>query len=516
MRMPLEITFGWSSSPNYLRAVELAQSFRGYTASGAGKTLIHQVQTPVSLAKDSPWDKLQLLLQLVAAWRSTRLRLAGQPVRFWRLCFQVAQVKACYARKLQLHAGPGYCSGQNAPSDEVTHFGCRWSQGVSPQLRPWSPSSQRSWIGFGTLSVQRDRFQVDKEAIFQALQAETQRHVCVYCPAFHWYQVRNQIDRLPDALPLGPDSPFELKYSDLDRNQPLGIRLKTPPGHDPGGLSWRPAPAQVEPGSPPRRQVPHVRYADVAGQEAALAAVRSVVELPLTHPEYFQTLGVQPQSGILLYGPPGNGKTLLAKAVASESKAHFEVINGPEILSKWLGQSEARLRQVFQHARQLVPSVVLIDELDSLAPRREGLCQQHDVQILAQLLVLLDGLEERGQVAVIATTNRIEAIDPALRRPGRFDYHIEVPSPDARGRLAMLRVHLAKLKVGKQLDLKWLVEQTAGFSGAELAALCREAGLVAVLRGIAGRIAPSQLRVTRSDLKLALQAWRAKRTAALQ
>jgi AAA+ superfamily predicted ATPase len=513
MRMPLEITFGWSSSPNYPRAVELAQSFRDYTASGAGKALVHHVQVRVSLAKDNPWDKLHLLMQLIAAWRSTRIRLDGQPARSWRLSFQVAQVKACYARKLQLHAGPGYCSGQNAPSDEVTQFGCRLSKGVSRQLQPWSPS-ERSWIDFGTLSTQRDRFQVDKEAIFQALQAETQRQVCIYCPAFHWYRVRNQIDRLPDELSLGPDSPFELKYSDLDRDQPLGIRLRTTAGLGPVGLSWRPAQPEPEAKSAPLRQVPHVRYADVAGQEAALAAVRSVVELPLTHPEYFQALGVQPQSGILLYGPPGNGKTLLAKAVASETKAHFEVINGPEILSKWLGQSEARLRQVFQRARQLVPSMVLIDELDSLAPRREGLCQQHDVQILAQLLVLLDGLGERGQVAVIGTTNRIEAIDPALRRPGRFDYHIEVPLPDARGRLAMLRVHLAKLKVAKSLELEPLVEQTAGFSGAELAALCREAGLVAVQRGITARIRPSELRLSRADLLQALHAWRAKRARA--
>jgi transitional endoplasmic reticulum ATPase len=158
--------------------------------------------------------------------------------------------------------------------------------------------------------------------------------------------------------------------------------------------------------------------------------------------------------------------------------------------------------------------VVLIDELDSIAPRREGLCQQHDVQILAQLLVLLDGLEERGQVAVIAATNRLEAIDPALCRPGRFDYHVEVPLPDARGRLAILRVHLAKLKLAPTLDLTGLVEQTAGYSGAELAALGREAGLVAVLRGIADKTPPTRLRVTPSDIQKALEGLRARRTVA--
>jgi AAA+ superfamily predicted ATPase len=514
MRMPLDITFGWSSSPNYPSAVQLAQSLPGYSTSGAGKGLLHRVQTAVSLAQDNAWENLQALLQLVAAWRSTRLRLAGQAVPFWQLSFQVAQVQACYARKLKLHAGPGYCSGQQAPDDEASHFGCRLTKGVSRKLRPWSPS-ENSWIRFGTLSAQRDRFRVDKEAIFQALQAENQRQACIYCPAFRWSQVRNQVDRLPDELPLGPDSPFELKYSDLNRKQPVGIRLKISSGQDSLCLSPGPGPASREPAQPaPRRQVPNVRYADVAGQDAALAAVRHVVELPLAHPEYFQSLGVQPQRGILLYGPSGNGKTLLAQAVASQSQAHFEIINGPEILSKWVGQGEARLRQVFHRARQLAPSLVLIDELDSIAPRREGLCQQHDVQILAQLLVLLDGLEERGQVAVIAATNRLEAIDPALCRPGRFDYHVEVPLPDARGRLAILRVHLAKLQLASALDMAWLVEQTAGYSGAELAALCREAGLVAVLRGIAAKIGPSRLRVSPVDLQQALHAWRGRRTLA--
>jgi hypothetical protein len=357
--MPLDITFGWSSSPNYSRAVQLAQNLPGYRASGTGKVLLHQVQTTVSLAQDNAWENLQALLQLVAAWRSTRLRLGGQTVPFWQLSFQVAQVQACYTRKLQLHAGPGYCSGQRAPGDEATHFGCRLTKGVSRKLRPWNPS-ENSWIRFGNLSAQRDRFRVNKEAIFQALQAETQRQACIYCPAFRWSQVRSQVERLPDELPLRPDSPFEVKYSDLDHNQPLGIRLKTTVGFH-AVRAGEPGPVLREP-TPPRRRVPHVRYADVAGQLAALAVVRNVVELPLTHPEYFRSLGLQPQSGILLFGPPGNGKTLLAKAVASESQAHFEVINGPEILSKWVGQGEARLRQVFHRARQLAPSVVLIDE----------------------------------------------------------------------------------------------------------------------------------------------------------
>jgi transitional endoplasmic reticulum ATPase len=242
-----------------------------------------------------------------------------------------------------------------------------------------------------------------------------------------------------------------------------------------------------------------------------LEQLKHVVELPLTHQAYFEALRVAPQSGVLLYGPPGNGKTLLAKAVATESNAHFELISGPEVLSKWVGESEANLRKLFARARQLAPSVILIDELDSIAPRRDRVSQHHDVQVLSQLLVLLDGLEARGAVALVATTNRLEAIDPALRRPGRFDYHIEVPVPDYAGRLAILQVCLGKMKTRGSLGMEALAQATAGYSGAELAALGREAGLQAIRRGLACGLAAHQLSVSRQDLHDAWAALRAKR-----
>jgi transitional endoplasmic reticulum ATPase len=263
--------------------------------------------------------------------------------------------------------------------------------------------------------------------------------------------------------------------------------------------------------APAVRNVPAVRYADIAGQDAALAQVKNVIELPVSHADYFEALRVQPQSGVILYGPPGNGKTLLAKAVATECNAHFELISGPEILSRWVGQSEANLRRIFERARELAPSVVLIDELDSIAPRREYLSQHHEVQLLSQLLVLLDGLEDRGRIAVVATTNRLEAIDPAVRRPGRFDYHIEVPHPDRQGCAAILRVCLGKMKTRPGLRIEKLAEAAEGFSGAELAALCREAGLHAIRRGLAQGIPAHRLAVSSEDLRQALAALRAKR-----
>ncbi len=227
--------------------------------------------------------------------------------------------------------------------------------------------------------------------------------------------------------------------------------------------------------------------------------------------KYFSELGVEPHQGILLYGPPGNGKTLLAKAVAGEASAHLEFINGPEILSKWVGQSEENLRNIFARAKTLAPSVVLIDEIDAIAATRDTVSQQHEVSLISQLLVLLDGLEARGKVAVVATTNRVDALDSAIRRPGRFDYHIEVPLPDLLGRVAILNVHLRKLKLAETFDPGRMAEDTDGFSGADLAALCREAGLLAIRRAVRGHIPASSTSVLREDLVAAVRSIQGKR-----
>jgi transitional endoplasmic reticulum ATPase len=505
MKPQLEITFGTSPSAQYRRAVGLAQSIPGYRAAGEGLAIVHRVATSASLAEASIWTKLNELLQLVAAWRSAKVSLAGQPVRYWTLAARLAQIKACHARRVRSEAGDDYCSGIHGHGDEARYFGCRLCRGVAR-----APASAcNSWIRFGTLSAKRDSFRVDKKAIYQTLKAQTSGDACLFCPAYRWQRVRATVTELPAVLKLGRTSPFEVRYSETDPTKALGIRARESSEEDETGFSLRIAGQEDE--RPAVRQVPQIRYADVAGQNAALEALRSVVELPLCHTTYFERLGVAPQSGVLLYGPPGNGKTLLAKAVATESNAHLEIISGPEVLSPWVGRSEENLRQIFTRARQLAPSVILIDELDSIAPRRALLSHQHEVQLLSQLLVLLDGLEARGRVAVVGTTNRIEALDPAVCRPGRFDYHIEVASPNPEGRSAILRVHLVKIKKSSNLHLDQIVERTEGFSGAELAALCREAGLRVITRGLARGIPAARLAVGLRDLEAALEALKAKR-----
>ncbi|MCI4357817.1 MAG: CDC48 family AAA ATPase [Thermoplasmata archaeon] len=232
---------------------------------------------------------------------------------------------------------------------------------------------------------------------------------------------------------------------------------------------------------------PRVSYEDIGGLKEKLGRVREMIELPLKHPELFDRLAISPPKGVLLYGPPGTGKTLIAKAVANEAGAHFIGIQGPEIISKYYGESEKELREKFEEAEKNAPSVIFIDELDSIAPRRDEVVGEVERRVVAQLLTLMDGLSGRGNVIVIAATNREEAIDPALRRPGRFDREIEIGVPTLAGRLEILQIHTRGMPIEasdkeRERILKELAALSHGFVGADLSALAREAAMRALRR----------------------------------
>jgi transitional endoplasmic reticulum ATPase len=226
-----------------------------------------------------------------------------------------------------------------------------------------------------------------------------------------------------------------------------------------------------------------VNYEDIGGLSEEIKKIREMVELPLKHPEIFEKLGIEPPKGVLLHGPPGTGKTLLAKAVANESEAHFSVINGPEIMSKFYGESEANLRKFFEEAEKNAPSIIFIDEIDSLAPKREESKGEVERRVVAQLLGLMDGLKSRGKVVVIAATNIPNALDPALRRPGRFDREISINVPDMKGRLNVLKIHTRNMPLAKDISLEEIAEITYGFVGADLESLAKESAMV-VLRKV--------------------------------
>ncbi|MFX1471960.1 MAG: CDC48 family AAA ATPase [Promethearchaeota archaeon] len=229
-----------------------------------------------------------------------------------------------------------------------------------------------------------------------------------------------------------------------------------------------------------------VTYEEIGGLADAIQRIREMVELPMRHPEIFKRLGIDPPRGLILHGPPGTGKTLLAKAVAGESEANFVHINGPEIMSKFYGESEQKLRKIFEEAEENAPSIIFIDELDAIAPKREDVQGEVERRVVAQLLATMDGLKARGQVVVIGATNRVNALDPALRRPGRFDREIEIGVPDETGRLEVLHIHSRGMPLtaegDNRVDLQVLAHITHGFVGADLNALCREAAMKALRR----------------------------------
>ena len=235
------------------------------------------------------------------------------------------------------------------------------------------------------------------------------------------------------------------------------------------------------------RGVPQVTYEDIGGIRGEIKKVREMIELPLRHPEIFEKLGIEAPKGVLLYGPPGTGKTLLAKAVANESQAHFISISGPEIMSKFYGESEARLREIFKEAREKAPSIIFVDEIDSIAPKREEVTGEVERRVVSQMLSLMDGLEARGKVIVIAATNRPNAIDPALRRPGRFDREIEIKVPDKKGRQEILQIHTRNMPLAADeqefpVKIEKIAAVSHGYVGADLEYLCKEAAMKCLRR----------------------------------
>lgn len=257
-----------------------------------------------------------------------------------------------------------------------------------------------------------------------------------------------------------------------------------------------------------------VSYEDVGGLENELRLLREMVELPLLYPEVFERLGIEAPKGVLLYGPPGTGKTLIARAIARESTLYFIRVNGPEIIQKYYGESEAKLREIFEDATRKAPSIIFIDEIDAIAPKRAAVLGDVEKRVVAQLLALMDGMVPRGHVIVIGATNIPEMIDPALRRPGRFDREISIPIPHADGRLAILKIHSHRMPLAGNVDLERLSQITHGFVGADLELLCKEAGMVTLRRylTLCGKdnldtllASPEKLQITMEDFLTALR-----------
>jgi transitional endoplasmic reticulum ATPase len=355
-------------------------------------------------------------------------------------------------------------------------------------------ATSNSWYASGEMG-EDGVFKVDKEELTQRVLSDLGPRV--RCPILDLDGVADTLARLPEQIDPNRDEawryrgagPLASRAVAKSKDGMVEATLQEPKE----GLferlarSVRSGSAGVvaaSGGTPGSRNVPTTRYEDVGGMRETIALVREAVELPITHPEVFERLGISPHKGILFYGPPGTGKTLLARAVAHESGAHFVAVSGPEILNKYWGQSESRLRNIFAEARAKAPAIILFDEIDSFASSRDAMSESFEATLVSQLLSLMDGMNELGRVCVIATTNRLAALDPALRRPGRFDHEIEIGLPNAAARLHILKIHTSNIPISPDLELEQIASVTRNYSGADLEALCREAALTCMRRSV--------------------------------
>ncbi|WP_254841235.1 CDC48 family AAA ATPase [Natronomonas marina] len=341
---------------------------------------------------------------------------------------------------------------------------------------------------------------IDDSVIVEAADVNPAKQVTVALPQN--LRIRGNIgphirDKLSgQAVTKGQNVPFSLGLGPLSSRSGQRIPLKIA-DTDPSGTVVVTDSTEIEISEQPAEQIaqqgggsatgaaggtPSVTYEDIGGLDDELEQVREMIELPMRHPELFQQLGIEPPKGVLLHGPPGTGKTLMAKAVASEIDAYFTNISGPEIMSKYYGESEEQLREVFEEAEENAPAIIFVDELDSIAPKRGETSGDVERRVVAQLLSLMDGLDERGDVIVIGATNRVDAIDPALRRGGRFDREIEIGVPDKEGRKEILQVHTRGMPLVDGIDLEQYADNTHGFVGADLESLAKEAAMNALRR----------------------------------
>jgi AAA+ superfamily predicted ATPase len=516
----LSIAFARSSSPTFpivRRRLDALATLGSLTITNDDKGREAWFELTIDTALVESSRRIANLLNIVRAWKTTEVALDGELLGKHDLdgfLDRLETVRRCWLRRKK--GTPQSCRTACAVGCEALRI---WP---SYEYLSYSGNADPPWYAVGTFDGKQ--VAVDKEALRRQLEAPRNAEVRL-CPHFEPVSVAARIAALPDTL--APDGRWSTVYHFKD-GKPAWVWPKDaalPPGlrdtkENPwrsGGLNIRvdlgqggqSAPGAVTTPPPPIRSIPPTRYADVHGQDAAVEAIRDLVELPLRHADLFARIGAKPRaSGAVLAGPPGTGKSLLARAVAGECGAHIELVSGPSLLSKWVGETEAALRGIFERAREHAPSVILFDEIDCLGASRATADAHHQKSMVTQLLALLDGLEERGQVFVLATTNRVQDLDPALRRPGRFDQVVWMGPPDERGRKAIFLHHMQGLKLANGLDRGRLATElaamTASFTGADIAYTCQRAALLCVKEASTAKDQPTALAITADHFRAAI------------
>ena len=478
----IAISFGRSPSVNFGEALCRVKKLAGcghirVESDDLGRLRHIDVIVHRNIVRHS--SRIVSLIALVRTWKSAEIEVGGDPLEGRELdaaLYHLREIRRCWRSSRKEG-----CDGAGS------RLGCRMLRiEALPEFLRYANNLQ-PWWAVGTFNG--GEVSIDKNALRAQVQNE-RNDLCRQCPLYNQDVAEKKIDDLPDDLDPQNDGQWMMLHhrstGEAAWVAPTGLynlpwalvrENEVKSGMSVHVVSGASAPPVV-------RNIPPTRYDDVRGQNGAVEAVRDYVEMPIKHAELFKHIGTRGGRGVLLYGVPGNGKTLLAKAVAGESGAHIEIVSGPEVLSKWVGEAEERMRAIFERARKLSPSVILFDEVDAVASARSLAEGHHHKTLVSQLLVLLDGLEDRGHIFVIGTTNRPEDVDPALRRPGRFDRAIHMGPPGIEGRAAIFEKHMAGMKVRPDVDPDELARLTSGFSGAQIELACREAGMACVKEAV--------------------------------
>jgi len=479
MDFRLELRFGKSTSTYYADAIRQAQQFSGFEPLSDDQRLNILRVGRDELQRKS--DAFGALWEIVSRWKSSQILLNDEPLE-GKDMYPITRVFACSRDYGKAVIQENHCK----INSEKEGWGCK----LMDTIGRYPPSNYyrdtTSWYQFGSFTSQHI-WKLDKEKILSLLRRESELKHLALCPVFSFQRVEKIVNALPDEINLEDSETWEIRYAEHSdgvtlEKVPIGIAFKNGRGSQvgSGGLSLsyslsagKSDVSKKEPST--GRYIPEVTFDDIGGIDDIVETVREIVELPLKRPELFEYLGIKPHKGVLLHGPPGCGKTLIAKAIANDVGAHFVAVSGPELLSKWHGESEKNLRGIFEEARDHQPSTIFFDEIDSIAQKRSGdEIVRLDSRLVNQLLTLMDGIEEYKNVCVIASTNRVELLDDALLRPGRFDYSIEITKPTEDGCRTIFEIHTRDMPLASDFNPDSLTPMLFGLSGAEIAFVARE------------------------------------------
>ena len=489
----IKIQFGKSTSQNYSKALRLTKRFNDFQLIENGSTI-----NSINLENEELITKFRILEelhQIIRGWTTTKMLFDEREIHPWRFFNQMGHIVECslsYENSLDKEK---HCNINNTQEG----WGCKFINETIKHLNygGYYSYNENYWYKFG-LFKDEQTWLIDKNKIKERIDKEVLEKGISCCPYLNTIKLEKSINDLPSEIDLTSEF-WEIIYKEdffgtTIQKKPASIEhVSKEYKESRQGLSLGISLSGIEDNSESEqenlneniRNIPKVSFNDIGGIEDIIEIIREVIELPIIKPELFKHLGIKPHKGILLFGEPGNGKTMIAKAIANEIKAHFIPISGPELLSKWHGESEERLREKFIEARDKQPSIIFFDEIDSIAQRRtDSDSGRLDLKFVNQLLTLMDGMETYGNVSVLASTNRPELLDQALLRPGRFDYKLEIKKPTIIGCRKIFEILTKEMPLDNDIDSNTIINKLLGLSGAEIAFVVNEAAYNCLRRNL--------------------------------